>query len=235
MLNSQGWCGYGKPGKVVEFEWLFQAWRSHENLKKKKKKNESHGKWKYTMKTGADPHMVRIGTGPPFWQINHANSAYFRLFLGYFRVISATRPPLLDLGLPFLHMLDPPLWKEEKKKKKMAIPFNQLTHSNNKWTRHKIKVKVILCYLQSNHLTLFQSKSQTMWFYFITKFLIWLIKYANEKLIMMQTWIKHIIYRLLTAYLFLQVNCDKIMHVRWDFDASNAWTQRVSALDKHQN
>ena len=46
---------------------------------------------------------------PPFWQINHANSAYFRLFLGYFRVISATRPPLLDLGLPFLHILDPPL------------------------------------------------------------------------------------------------------------------------------
>ena len=43
--------------------------------------------------TGADPRMVRIGTGPPFWQINHANSAYFRLFLGYFRVISATRPP----------------------------------------------------------------------------------------------------------------------------------------------
>ena len=53
--------------------------------------------------------MVRIGTGPPFWQINHANSAYFRLFLGYFRVKSATRPPLLDLGLPFLHILDPPL------------------------------------------------------------------------------------------------------------------------------
>ena len=43
---------------------------------------------------GADPRMVRIGTGPPFWQINHANSAYFRLFLGYFGVISATRPPL---------------------------------------------------------------------------------------------------------------------------------------------
>ena len=38
--------------------------------------------------------MVRIGTGPPFWQINHANSAYFRLFLGYFQVIWATRPPL---------------------------------------------------------------------------------------------------------------------------------------------
>ena len=47
---------------------------------------------------------------PPFWQINHANSAYFRLFLGYFGVISATQPPpLLDLGPPFLHILDPPL------------------------------------------------------------------------------------------------------------------------------
>ena len=46
---------------------------------------------------------------PPFWQINHANSAYFRLFWGYFRIISATRPPILDLGLPFLHILDPPL------------------------------------------------------------------------------------------------------------------------------
>ena len=45
-------------------------------------------------RSGADPRMVRIGTGPPFWQINHANSAYFRLFLGYFGVISANRPPL---------------------------------------------------------------------------------------------------------------------------------------------
>ena len=39
--------------------------------------------------------------------------------------------------------------------------------------------------------------------------------------------------RLITAYLLLQVNLDKIMHVRWDFDASSA--RRVSALDKHQN
>ena len=46
---------------------------------------------------------------PPFWQINHANSAYFRLILGYFGVISAARPPLLDLGPPFLHILDPAL------------------------------------------------------------------------------------------------------------------------------
>ena len=45
----------------------------------------------------------------------------------------------------------------------------------------------------------------------------------------------HHIYRLITAYLLLQVNCDKIMHARWDFDASSAQTRRVSALDKHQN
>ena len=37
-------------------------------------------------------------------------------------------------------------------------------------------------------------------------------------------------YRLITAYLLLQVNLDKIMHARWDFDASSAQTQRVSAL-----
>ena len=43
------------------------------------------------------------------------------------------------------------------------------------------------------------------------------------------------IYRLITAYLLLRVNLDKIMHARWDFDASSARTRRVSALDKHQN
>ena len=37
------------------------------------------------------------------------------------------------------------------------------------------------------------------------------------------------------AYLLLRVNLDKIMHARWDFDASSARTRRVSALDKHQN
>ena len=37
---------------------------------------------------------------PPFWQINHANSAYFRLFLGYFGVISATRPPPFWISAP---------------------------------------------------------------------------------------------------------------------------------------
>ena len=50
-------------------------------------------------------------------------------------------------------------------------------------------------------------------------------------------WPTIIIYRLIhvTAYLLLRVNCDKIMHARWDFDASSAQTRRVSALDKHQN
>ena len=42
-------------------------------------------------------------------------------------------------------------------------------------------------------------------------------------------------YRLITAYLLLRVNLDKIMHARWDFDATSASTRRVSALDKHQN
>ena len=41
--------------------------------------------------------------------------------------------------------------------------------------------------------------------------------------------------RLISAYLLLGVNCDKIMLARWNFDASSAQTQRVSALDKHQN
>ena len=68
-----------------------------------------HDSWGLQGATGADPRMVRIGTGPPFWQINHVKSAHFRLFLGYFRVISAIRPPLLDLGPLFLHILDPPL------------------------------------------------------------------------------------------------------------------------------
>ena len=42
-------------------------------------------------------------------------------------------------------------------------------------------------------------------------------------------------YRSITVYLLLRVNLDKIMHARWDFDASSAQTQGVSALDKHQN
>ena len=42
-------------------------------------------------------------------------------------------------------------------------------------------------------------------------------------------------YRLITVYLLLWVNCDKIMHAHWDFNASRAQTWKVSALDKHQN
>ena len=53
---------------------------------------------------GADPRMVRIGTGPPFWQVNHANSAYFRLFLGYFWFISNTRPPFWILPPPLFYI-----------------------------------------------------------------------------------------------------------------------------------
>ena len=36
------------------------------------------------------------------------------------------------------------------------------------------------------------------------------------------------IYKLITAHLLLRVNCDKIMHARWDFDASSAQTWRFS-------
>ena len=50
-----------------------------------------------------------------------------------------------------------------------------------------------------------------------------------------QTPYRFAIYRLITAYLLLRVNLDKIMHARWDFDGSSARTRRVSALDKHQN
>ena len=42
-------------------------------------------------------------------------------------------------------------------------------------------------------------------------------------------------YRLITVYLLLRVNLDKIMHACWNFDTSSARTRRVSALDKHQN
>ena len=57
----------------------------------------------------ADPRMVRIGIGP-LWQINHANSAYFRLFLGYFRVISATRPPFWISAPLFTYPGSAPAW-----------------------------------------------------------------------------------------------------------------------------
>ena len=65
--------------------------------------------WPHNL-AGADPCMVRIGTPPPpLWQINHAKSAYFRLFLGYFQIISATCPLPFGSRPPFLHILDPPL------------------------------------------------------------------------------------------------------------------------------
>ena len=46
---------------------------------------------------------------------------------------------------------------------------------------------------------------------------------------------EYVIFILITTYLLLRVNLDKIMHACWDFDASSARNRRVSALDKHQN
>ena len=51
---------------------------------------------------GAEPGKGRIGTGPPFWQVNHANSAYFG-------AISVNFPPISTLGPLFLQILDPAL------------------------------------------------------------------------------------------------------------------------------
>ena len=52
------------------------------------------GKIYFSPVAGADPCMVRIGTGtPPFWQINHANSAYFRLVLGFLGLYQPPAPP----------------------------------------------------------------------------------------------------------------------------------------------
>ena len=56
--------------------------------------------------TGANPRMVRIGTGPPFDRY----IMQIQPILGYFGVISATRPPPFgSRPPPFLHILDPPL------------------------------------------------------------------------------------------------------------------------------
>ena len=38
-------------------------------------------------------------------------------------------------------------------------------------------------------------------------------------------WSLNVMIRLITAHLLLQVNCDKIMHTYWDFDASNVQTR----------
>ena len=48
----------------------------------------------------------------PFCQINHANAAYFRLFLVYFQVISATRPPPFGSCPPpfYISWIRPCLW-----------------------------------------------------------------------------------------------------------------------------
>ena len=100
--------------------------------------------------TGADPCVVRIGTGPPFWQINHANSACYRLFLGYFGVISASRPPFGSRPPPFLHILDPPLCLQIFHRGcvefKWSFPFQHMTSSSScKFSnRKKSQVSLIL-------------------------------------------------------------------------------------------
>ena len=87
---------------------------------------------------------------PPFWQINHANSAYFRLFLGYFWVISTTRPPLLDLGPPFYISWIRPCTVPHSKlhSSKIATILNFRTSSSNKL---KIWKGILWLYKLSNY------------------------------------------------------------------------------------
>ena len=59
--------------------------------------------------------------------------------------------------------------------------------------------------------------------------------YNNRNIIYLYRECPTVNYRFITAYLLLRVKLDKIMHARWDFDASSARTRRVSALDRHQN
>ena len=91
------WPNHGQPTRLVQVPSLLVENRYKVSLLTWDSFVQTGVQWLHKGKfqsPGADPRMVRIGTGPPFWQINHANSAYFRLFLGYFGVISATRPPL---------------------------------------------------------------------------------------------------------------------------------------------
>ena len=73
---------------------------------------------------------------PPFWQINHANSAYFRVFWGYFRVISATRPP-------FLHILDPPLCVHGRCLNQFGHRFPWINRSVTSVLTDKLRLRLI--------------------------------------------------------------------------------------------
>ena len=85
-------------------------------------------------------HVWSESSPPPFWQINHANSAYFRLFLGYFRVITGTRPPLLDLGPPFyISWIGP--WSNKKKITKW-------------WTKFRLECLLILIYTSAKFIVI---------------------------------------------------------------------------------
>ena len=60
-------------------------------------------------------------------------------------------------------------------------------------------------------------------------YMYWFLKNKNDLVIN---------YRLMTAYLLLRVNLDKIMHARWDFDVSSArvwvhWTSIKIEVQVH--
>ena len=90
----------------IHQEMVYLCYFEDDNVLKWEKKMVNHLTkcWRHFGRPGADPRMVRIGTGPPFWQINHANSVYFRLFLGHFRgYISHPAPPFGSRPLLFTY------------------------------------------------------------------------------------------------------------------------------------
>ena len=74
--------------------------------------------------------MGRIGTGPPFWQLNHANSADFGAILATRPLFTGTRPPLFTnpgsgLVLAQFLMHYQHFCKKKKKKKSDAVPKSE--------------------------------------------------------------------------------------------------------------
>ena len=64
---------------------------------------------------------------------------------------------------------------------------------------------------------------------------VFVLYFETNKNVNFQIIYKFVNYELITAYLPLRVNLDKIMHLCWDFDASSTQIGNVSALDKHQS
>ena len=63
----------------------------------------------------------------------------------------------------------------------------------------------------------------------------WGERYINTYTAVYRILWKSPLFQFLLSYTILRVNLDKIMHARWEFDASSARNRRVSTLDKHQN